>query len=45
MNQATMPTYEEIDQALAKTTLKLHPSEVHGILCGILSGNPKKNVP
>lgn len=45
MNQKSMPTYEEIDQALAQTPLKLHPSEIHGILCGILSGNSNKNVP
>ncbi|TAK77053.1 MAG: hypothetical protein EPO11_03215 [Gammaproteobacteria bacterium] len=40
MKQLSLPTYAQLDQALAKTALKLHPSQVHGLVCGILSGNP-----
>jgi uncharacterized protein YgfB (UPF0149 family) len=36
MNQHTLPTYRELNQALNKTTLKLHPSQAHGIICGVL---------
>lgn len=41
MKPITLPKYTEISQALSKTTLKLHPSQVHGLICGILTGNPK----
>jgi len=41
MKQQALPTYTKLDQALAKTSLKLHPSQVHGLICGILSGNPR----
>ena len=44
MSQTSMPSYIEIDQALSETTLKLHPSEVHGIICGVLCGNPKNKL-
>ncbi|EKD70030.1 MAG: hypothetical protein ACD_46C00666G0001 [uncultured bacterium] len=40
MKQSNLPTYVELNHALAKTTLKLHPSQVHGLLSGILCGNP-----
>ncbi|RDI46502.1 UPF0149 family protein [Aquicella lusitana] len=40
MTKTSLPKYHEIDQVLSKTTLKLHPSQVHGLICGILSGNP-----
>jgi uncharacterized protein YgfB (UPF0149 family) len=40
MKQYTFPTYRELDQALSKTTLKLHASQAHGLICGILCGNP-----
>src|SRR5262245_63543566 len=43
MTQKTLPNYRELDQALSKTTLKLHPSQVHGLVCGILCGKPKSN--
>lgn len=36
-----MPNYLDLNQALNNTTLKLHPSQAHGIICGILSGNSK----
>lgn len=40
MKQLSLPTYTELNQALSKTTLKLHPSQVHGLVSGILCGNP-----
>lgn len=40
MKQLSMPTYTEISQALSETTLKLHPSQAHGLMCGILCGSP-----
>ena len=40
MKQITMPTFTELNEALNKTTLKLHPSQVHGLIVGILCGNP-----
>lgn len=39
MTQYPLPDYSELEQALSETVLKLHPSQVHGILCGVLSGN------
>lgn len=41
MKQSSMPDYQELNQALSNTTLKLHPSQVHGLISGVLSGNPK----
>lgn len=41
MTQSYLPTYKELDQALSKTTLKLHPAQVHGLISGILCGNPQ----
>jgi len=35
----SLPNYRELNQALSKTTLKLHPSQAHGLICGILTGN------
>lgn len=32
------PTYTELEQALLKTKYKLHPSQVHGIIAGLLCG-------
>jgi uncharacterized protein YgfB (UPF0149 family) len=43
MKQIALPTYTELDVALSKTKLKLHPSQVHGIICGILCGTADKN--
>jgi uncharacterized protein len=43
MTQTSLPTYAELKQALGKTALKLHPSQAHGLICGILCGNPQKN--
>jgi uncharacterized protein YgfB (UPF0149 family) len=39
MKQIVFPSYQELDLALGKTKLKLHPSQVHGLICGILCGN------
>ena len=35
-----LPTYKVLEQALDKTKLKLHPSQAHGLICGILCGKP-----
>lgn len=40
MTEQSLPTFAELQEALNDTTLKLHPSQVHGIICGILCGNP-----
>ncbi len=40
MKQITLPTYKELDAVLSKTKLKLHPSQVHGLVCGIMCGDP-----
>lgn len=40
MTQPSPPSYTDISRALQKTALKLHPSQVHGLICGILCGNP-----
>lgn len=39
MTTLTLPSYRDLDQALAKTALKLHASQVHGLICGIISGH------
>ena len=41
MKPTSLPNYTKLQQALSKTTLKLHPSQVHGLICGVLCGNPK----
>jgi uncharacterized protein len=38
MKQNALPTYAELNAVLKKTKLKLHPSQVHGLICGILCG-------
>lgn len=38
MKLVTLPDYDELSLALLKTTLKLHPSQVHGLSCGMLCG-------
>src|SRR5436190_8293704 len=43
MKQTSLPTYDELNEALSKTTLKLHPSQAHGLICGILCGNINTN--
>jgi uncharacterized protein YgfB (UPF0149 family) len=44
MNQKSMPDYETLSRVLLETTNQLHPSEVHGIISGVLSGNVKQKV-
>lgn len=41
MKEAALPDYTEMSQALNQTTLKPHPSQAHGLICGLLCGNPK----
>ena len=33
-----LPTYEQLTATLNDTALKLHASQVHGLICGILAG-------
>ena len=44
MKVSALPLYQELDSALNTTQLKLHPSQVHGVICGILSGKPNTAV-
>ncbi|MBV9576156.1 MAG: UPF0149 family protein [Gammaproteobacteria bacterium] len=39
MKEKSLPSYKELERALDKTALKLHPSQVHGLVCGILCGH------
>lgn len=39
MKEVNLPTYEELSRALNKTALKLHASQVHGLVCGVLCSN------
>jgi uncharacterized protein YgfB (UPF0149 family) len=39
MKEKTLPSFRELETALNKTALKLHPSQVHGLVCGILCGH------
>lgn len=44
MKQISFPNYEKLSQTLNESaSLKLHPSQGHGLLCGLLCGNPKSN--
>lgn len=36
LKPTSLPKYVELSHALNKTTLKLHPSQAHGLICGIL---------
>lgn len=38
--KTTLPKYQEIDQALQHTTLKLHPAQVHGVITGLICADP-----
>lgn len=40
MKEVSLPNYAEVTKALSATTLKLHASQVHGLICGVLCGNP-----
>lgn len=41
MKQLPLPDYTELTEALNETALKMHASQVHGIITGLLCGNPK----
>lgn len=41
MKKSSLPTYAKLNTALSKTALKLHPSQVHGLVCGLICGNPQ----
>jgi hypothetical protein len=43
MKDHAAPSYNQLSQALAETTFKLHPSQVHGVICGILCGSPNND--
>jgi uncharacterized protein YgfB (UPF0149 family) len=38
MKQSSLPNYQDLDHALNFTVHKLHPSLVHGLACGLISG-------
>ena len=40
MKRLSLPTFSELEQVLSITTLKLHPSQVHGLVSGVICGNP-----
>src|SRR3990167_174244 len=40
MKPHSLPSYTELSQVLSKTTLSLHASQVHGLVCGVLCGDP-----
>ena len=40
MKSFDLPSYTALERALNQTALKLHPSEAHGLICGILCGKP-----
>lgn len=43
MTKTPLPAYADLEQALFKTALKLHPSQAHGIICGMLCGQAPKD--
>lgn len=43
MKPSSLPTFSNVQQALMKTSLKMHASEAHGLICGLLCGVPEKN--
>lgn len=44
MKQTSLPTYKELSKALSTTELKLHPSQAHGLICGLLCHQSKDAV-
>lgn len=38
MTYSALPSYDELNLLLSKTTLKLNASQVHGVICGLLCG-------
>ncbi|MBA3661275.1 MAG: UPF0149 family protein [Gammaproteobacteria bacterium] len=45
MKDKLSPHYNDVSDILNQTTLKLHPSQVHGLICGILCGDPHADHP
>jgi len=43
MTQATLPDFTELNLTLANNGVKQHPSELHGIICGIICSNQSVN--
>lgn len=41
MKETSMPSYAEINKILSKTALKLNPSQVHGVIAGVICGHAK----
>lgn len=41
MKQPALPTFRELEQALSQTSMKLHASQAHGVISGIICGNPE----
>ncbi len=41
MSEKSLPTYQNLSRALDQTSFKLHPSQAHGLVCGLLCGNSK----
>jgi uncharacterized protein YgfB (UPF0149 family) len=39
MTQIDLPDYTELNHVLKQATPKLHPSQVHGLICGLLCGS------
>lgn len=42
MSEVATPSFLALSKALEKTTLTLHPSQVHGLVCGLLCGEAKE---
>lgn len=42
MKQTSLPTFTALSNAFNKASLALHPSEVHGLICGLLCALPDK---
>lgn len=44
MSETSLPNYLDLSQVLSQTALQLHSSQAHGLICGLLCGNPKNTV-
>lgn len=40
MTKTELPSYQELCQVLDNTDIKMNPSQAHGLVCGLLCGNP-----
>lgn len=41
MTTKIMPTFQQVENILTTAAVKLHPSEVHGLICGTICSSPK----